>query len=61
MGKAQVRLEALHQAYIDAVSRKDYRTCDLIRAEIQRELTGKPLLIPVEKELNLDPKAIFRS
>jgi len=61
MRNAQIRLEALHQAYLLAAAKKDYLTCDLIRIEIQRELTGKALRIRIENELNLDPKAIFRS
>lgn len=61
MENMQLRLEALHQAYLIAAAKKDYFTCDLLRIEIQRELTGKALRIPIENELNLDPKAVFRS
>lgn len=59
MDTSRIKLEALHQAYVDACERQDFRTCDVIRQEMQRLLTGKPLLIPCESELKLDPNDVL--
>ncbi len=61
MNTSQIKLEALHEAYLDACDRHDYRVCDLLRQEMQRVVSGKPMLIPCESELKLDPNDILLS
>ena len=46
-------LVGLNMAYHEACDRKDYQTCDKLRMEIQRLMTGRKLLITIEDGLNL--------
>ena len=41
-----LHIGGLNEAYTKACERKDYVTCEVIRLELQRVLTGKRLLIP---------------
>lgn len=47
-----VQLDGLNAAYLQAAASKNYKLCDMLRIEIQRVLTGKKLLIPVENSLS---------
>ena len=49
----KTQISALHSAYQDAVTKKDYQTCDKLRLEIRRVTTGKKLLIKIENSLRL--------
>lgn len=41
-----LRIEGLNEVYVKACECKDYVTCEVIRLELARILTGKKLLIP---------------
>jgi hypothetical protein len=57
---ADYKLEALSQAYNTACDNKNYTLCNLLRAEIERELSGKKMLIKIENDLCLNPMDVFR-
>lgn len=50
-----VQIDALNSVYIEAVEKRNYQLCNLVRMELQRVLSGRKLMIPVESGLNLSP------
>lgn len=59
----RMMIVGLNMVYTEACDRKDYQTCDKVRIELQRLLSGKKLLIKIEDGLHLsnDPMTILSS